>query len=138
MAFGGPQWRVALWLTCGLSGCADKPPAPADAAPAARTPADAAPPDAAAPQRAPHPGMIELITQPGGHSRKVPHTEVPSSVAWGLIDGRSVPIVRVIRRRVGTLETVTRYGPGNELVDRTAKRPTVPAMPSPQKISPQP
>lgn len=80
-----------------------------------------------------------MVNHPDGGERQVPVAEVPESIAWGLIDGRPVPVVRVVRRRQGITDTITRYGPGLQFIDRTTRRRKTPSMPAPQrKIIPIP
>ena len=130
-----------LWLL--FSGCSSKSTPPAEAA----VRVDAVMPDAewakahepVKSERPQHPGIVAMVNHPDGGERQVPVAEVPESIAWGLIDGRPVPVVRVVRRRQGITDTITRYGPGLQFIDRTTRRRKTPGMPAPQrKIIPTP
>lgn len=130
---------MAVIALVGIWGCGsgrDDPKISPDAAPTAAPPPT--PAATQAPARPPHPGAIAMVEQPGGGERLKKASEVPDSVAWGLIDGKPVPVVRVVRRRQGVSETITRYGPGLQFIDRTRRRREVPPMPAPSPKKPEP
>ena len=110
-------------LVVGALGChppasvppAAAPPVTPDAPP---TPAPSEPGTAAT-----HPGTVVFVDLDTGEESPLPVAEVPESIAWGLVEGRRVAVVRVESRARGGSREIVRYADGGVLVDTTVGGP---------------
>lgn len=71
----------------------------------------------------PHPGHIQFVDE-ADHSEHVrAHTEVPEGVAFVVVDGNPVPVVRVVASVQGGVRTIVSYGVDGAVLERTVQRP---------------
>lgn len=79
-----------------------------------------------------HPGVIEHSDATTGRIWQRKAAEVPQTIAWGQIDGRWIPVVRVKAAGNPGQRRISRFGPDGQLIDSTVQAPPRP-RPAPGK-----
>lgn len=122
-----------LWAA---ASCA-APPSTERPAPAAGQETDETMSGAHSPAGDAHPGTIENIDEIGDRTWTRSAAEVPPTIAWAEVDGRYVPVVRIVSTGTADRRRITRYGPDGQMLDTTIQAPRPPARPAPTP-TPQP
>jgi hypothetical protein len=97
---------------------ADAHPPVQEAAPPTAAPPVAPPPAAETPEG--HPGAIVFADLDLGTENARPVADLPETMAWVLVDGAKVPVVRVEARSMSeNAREIKKYGPAGQLLEST-------------------
>lgn len=66
-----------------------------------------------------HPGQIVHEDQVSGRTWKTPATEVPQPIAWVEMDGKWIPVLKIVVTGSGDRREITKFGPQGETLERT-------------------
>ena len=70
-----------------------------------------------------HPGHIQFVDEADHTEHVRAYTEVPQGVAFVVVDGESVPVVRVVASLAGDVRTIVSYGADGAVLERAIQRP---------------
>lgn len=69
--------------------------------------------------RASHPGEIVFVDETAGSERTEPAANVPDEVAFAVVDGEPIPVVRVVAVTHGDKREIRSYGADGALLATT-------------------
>jgi hypothetical protein len=73
-----------------------------------------------------HPGQIVHDDQVDGRVWTKKAEEVPPTIAWVQVDGKWVPVVRIVITGTSDRREIAKYGPAGQMLETTVQAPPPP------------